>query len=194
MTGAEPTSPAWQLDLDGVDGWVPLRVDLDADALSSDLRERIPDQDESAIPLLVTLVERARQGADADPVELLAMWARYDDPSQIVPVTVASLRLTGVERDSTPEDFARGLATHWPLRAGMELVPLETASGPAHHLQAMLDTEPGSPFEALRQDVVFWLHADREECLLLSSSTLDLARGAELGRDLAQLALGVRGF
>ncbi|GAA1250436.1 hypothetical protein [Oryzihumus leptocrescens] len=186
-------SPVWQLDVDGLEGWTPVRTDLPDEALRIDLGQRIPDQDESAIPLLATLASRARQSSD-DSAPLVAMWVRYDDPSEIVPAAVASLRVAGVARDTTPDSFARGLAENWPVRSSIELGRLETASGPAHHLWAIVDVTAGAAFQVQRHDVVFWLRPEKQECLLLSTSTVDLARGADLGHELAQLSVGVRGY
>lgn len=187
----------FQLEVDGLEGWVPIRTDISGRKLEKDLRGRIPKQDKSAFPLLANLaasvIERDRLNA-APP--LLALWARIEDPRQIVPVCIAQLHMMPVEPDSTPESYAADLVSGTDLQRPYVLEELPTASGEAYRLEAILDLgekqvdQGGHRFH--RSDMVFWIRPDREEGMVLSTQTTDLVRGVQTGQELAQLAAGVR--
>lgn len=186
----------FQLDVDGLDGWVPIRTDISGRKLEKDLRSRIPKQDKSTFPLLANLaasiLERDR-ASGAPP--LLGLWARIEDPRVVVPVCIAQLHMVPVGSDATPESYAADLISGADLQRPYVLKELATASGEAYQLEAVLDLgeeridEGGHRFH--RSDMVFWLRPDREEGMVLSTQTTDLVRGARTGPELAQLATGV---
>lgn len=183
----------FELGVDGLDGWVPVRVDLDEEALRADLADRLADQPEEAAGLVASVATRTTQASQtADEPPLVAMWARFEQTDQTVPSTFAMLRMVPVDRDATPASFAHLMTSDWTLHRPYELTDLETASGVAHQLTAVTtkDTPQGEEFS--RHDVVFWIRPDDEEGMVLMASTLDLVHGAVMATELGQLAAGVR--
>lgn len=187
----------FQLEVDGLEGWVPIRTDLQGRALRKDLKARIPDQDKSTFPLLANLaagiIERDR-ASGAPP--LLGLWARIENPRQIVPICIAQLHMVPIDADSTPESYAAGLVADTPLQRPYEVTKLSTASGDAYWVQAILDLGEeriaAGDHRFHRSDAIFWLRPHDEEGMLLTTQTTDLVRGAQTGPELAQLATGLR--
>jgi hypothetical protein len=181
------------LDIAGLDGWVPLPVELSGDALEADMRARVPDQDESAYPLAAKLAADVKARNDATDVgPLLAMWARYDTRGDIVPICIATMRLVAVPPTTTPQALAHELMEGVPLHRPYAVETIETSGGPAYQLEAVIDLGPDARgAQYLRSDVVFWLAAEDGQALVLDTQTADLVRGSRLGAELGQLARGV---
>lgn len=185
---------AFELEVDGAEGWVLIRTDLAGRKLVKDLRNQMPGQHRGTAQLLAGLARDviARDVAAGAP-PLLGMWARIDDPKAAAPAAVARLHMMPVEKDATVQSYAADLLLGSALREPFELTAVETASGEAHHLSAVLDLGADHVGSRLhRTDMIFWLRPADEEAMVLSVQTTDLARAATLGPELRRLAAGVR--
>ena len=190
--GSEPVV-ILQVDVAGIDGWVPLRVDLTGDALVADIRDRIPNHDPSTWHLLASLADRGQsEGTETPP--LLATWARIPNPDQIVPDTLARLSLVPAAPEATAQDVAESLFDGSELHRPISYTTLNTESGESTAFEALTlaNEADGSTFTATYG--VIWVGFASGEALLLTASTVDLVGGNAWRPEFLQLASGVAGY
>jgi hypothetical protein len=184
----------FELEVDGIDGWVPVRLDLPRDALLADLRDRLPDHDPATWELLANLAGRNAASMQEGGTPLLAVWARLTGRDQVVPDTLATLSLVPTDPDPTLGSVTAALLGESHLYRPVVYTALDTGAGPATGLEAITLTSGDDGDSFLGVYAVVWVRATEREALVLSATTVDLVAGAGWCSELFQLAQGLRGY
>lgn len=189
------------LEVAGLDRWLPLDLTLGEAELARDLSRRFAATTHPALLEFLTdqlaqLATGYREAAEverASGVATLGLWVLLDEGEQLAPLATATLRLVAHEGDD-PLGFLAQVTEGAELWETPELHTVETASGPATATRCRPVVEADGEREVHEQAVVFWLRPAQGWAALLSSYSTDLVAAAAVPARLEQLAQGVSGL
>lgn len=184
----------FDLEIDGIEWWVPIPLDVAVKDREDDLAIRFPDLTPPGRQYLASVVERHLDlGNHADSAKGIGLWARTR-PGQPVPDLTASLTLMSFANEVTIATFADDTYSRLDHVRPLTQEVVDTASGHATLLEALFVAPSSSgDGDLVAQLSVVWIRDDGD-VLVLSASTTDLALAAEIKSELVQLASGVHGF
>lgn len=189
------------IEVAGLDRWIPLdherdRAELIADLLARFGGDEADDVTRTIVDGLADLAQQTREDAprlDEAGVLTLGQWVLVDDPAALVPTAMATLRLVR-HVDPDPLSVVARLSDGAVLWATPVLEEQDTASGPATFTRVRSMPEPGTSAAVHEELMVIWMRAQAQYAAVLSTYHVDLSGAEHAVSPLRQLAAGVSGL